>query len=192
MDKSPAECLRSPLSMRERRLHSEWALLQTLVQLNPDRLAQPVRRDTTFLVSLQRVPAIPLDAMRRNCSVTEHRLRISYPRDFPAVPMEAYLEKPVFHPNIHPETGFLCLWEKHGPTNTVEHAVHKAVAMLAWRLLARSLPHCMQAEALEASTNDQRLAEIHSLLRFEPLAGIEHEQGYLDPVSPLPRRRRLL
>jgi hypothetical protein len=188
---NPTEGLHAYRSVRERRLRSEWALLQTLVALNPNRLSGPLWQDTVFLVSLLGTPAVPLDAKDRNLCVTEHRLRIVFPVDFPALPMEAYLANSVFHPNIHPETGFLCLWEKHASTNTVEHALHKTAAMLGWSLLARNAQHCMQAEARKVAMDPDRLAEIRSQLQAEPLSGVNHREGYVYDAPLSPRRRRL-
>ena len=138
----------SPL---ERRLRNEWRLLQHLQALNPERLADIHAEDCTFYVTLLETPALALpdgvDVLR------QHRLRIDFPRYFPAVPMEAFLSVPVKHPNIHPESGFVCLWDTHRVSNTVEHALLKVEAMLGWRLLNLEARHRMQhgCTALEAA-----------------------------------------
>ncbi len=96
--------------------------------------------------------------------------------------MELYLEAPMRHPNIHPITGFVCLWEQHRVSYTVEHAIHRAAAILGWRLLNPDPRHVMQPDAL--------LPEEPALPAAPVLQGIEHPAAFFDPPAT-PRRRRL-
>ncbi len=123
----------------ERRLRAEWDLLIAMVQCNPGRLSHAAASDLSFTVTLSQ----PTSA-----GSTLHDIRVVYPVHFPAVPMELYLRSPVLHPNVHPHTGFVCLWERHRVSNTIEHALHKVSAMLAGRLYNANAPHVMQPEAL--------------------------------------------
>jgi len=50
-------------------------------------------------------------------------VRFAFARFFPAVPIEAYLTRPVFHPNVHPTTGFVCLWSRFSKADTVIEAL---------------------------------------------------------------------
>ena len=187
---SPARWPMPPIRS-DLRLAAEWVILEELVQKNPTRLTNPARRDTVFTLSLLETPALCLSAGGGYRRGTEHPLRIHFPRHFPALPMEAYLIHPVFHPNVHPETGFLCLWDRHVTTNTVEHAVHKTAAMLGWRLLTTTPLHVMQPAAAEVCKDGEQFAEMRSSLDAPPLHGNDHADGYVLHESRGSRRRRL-
>jgi hypothetical protein len=190
-----------PMSNREMRIRSEWALLTELVARNPERLSDPAWRDTTLSVTIRRTPALPLtaaaehgpvpDQIQLDSLLEEHVLRIVFARHFPALPMEAYLMTPVFHPNIHPETGFVCLWQRHSTTNTIEHALHKTVAMLTWRLFTTTPLHTMQPRALALCNEPESLSYVQSLLPAVPLHGIDHHRSYVSQPAPGTYRRRL-
>ena len=173
-----------PSSPTERRLRREWDLLKGLVRLNPDRLSHPAAHDSTFHIALAGTPALPLGSSSPGL-ITEHRLRLHYPRFFPAVPLELYLERPVRHPNIHPISGFVCLWQTHRVDYTAEHALHRTVAILGWRLQNLDARHIMQPDTLSANQ-----AEIERKLEAPPLAGLNHPASHFQAV-PAPRRRRL-
>ena len=134
----------------EQRLAAEWDLLHRLAARNPHRLADLVSDDLSFRLRLLRTPGLVAEqnASGRERVLSEHDVRIVFPRFFPAMPLELYLGTPVRHPNIHPESGFVCLWERHRVSHTVEHAVHKLAAMLGWTLWNREAVHVMQPEAL--------------------------------------------
>lgn len=88
---------------------------------------------------------------------------------------------PVVHPNIHPDTGFVCLWDRHRVSNTVEHALHKLAAMLAGELQNTTPMHVMQPGALGSST------------RYSPsmpLLGVVHDTP-LQMAAATARRQRL-
>lgn len=135
----------------ERRLRSEWALLQALSACNPGRLTALEQRTGEFHLGLRGPHAMSLRDGLPQCIITTHAVRMDFPVHFPAVPMEMFLATPVFHPNVHPETGFVCLWERHRVSNTVEHALHKLVAMLAGELRNTSPLHVMQPAAVDAA-----------------------------------------
>ncbi len=168
-------------SLGERRLQAEWDLLQQLAALNPQRLAQPQGQESEFRVTLLATPALLADG---TTTQPEHHLRIVYPRFFPSIPLELYLAQPVLHPNVHPLTGFVCLWDRHRISNTVEHALHKTVAILGWRLLNLEPRHVMQRAALAL---DAQVTA--SLLQTQPLTGIEHQADYrIEPKTSARRR----
>ena len=152
----------------ERRLQAEWKLLGTLARLNPERIAGVRADDAVFRLTLRGTPAFRLhwDGVE-----STHALRVVYPRFFPMAPLELYLETPVIHPNIHPETGFVCLWDRHRVSNNVEHALHKTVAMLGWRLWNADPLHVMQPECLlQVESNE----DAKDRLRAPLLCGVEH------------------
>ncbi len=173
-----------PSTPTERRLRREWDLLNVLVQLNPARLSGPTAFDSTFQVLLSGTPALPLSE-GSPALLTEHRLRLHYPRFFPAVPLELYLDRPVLHPNIHPVSGFVCLWRVHRVEYGVEHALHRTVAILGWQLQNLDPRHVMQPESLRLNQ-----AETATRLSASPLAGIDHSASRFE-VFPAERRRRL-
>lgn len=174
------------MSQLERRLRNEWDLLQRLAAANPLRLTDLAAEDLIFRFRLRGAPAVALEDMAATVSV--HAVRVQFPRFFPAVPMELFLDKPVLHPNIHPQSGFVCLWEKHRVGHTVATAVHKTIAMLGWRLWNSAPIHVMQPLALEAIRSGGR-PEWLSLASPDLVAaetGVAHGGEGI-----LPRRRRL-
>jgi hypothetical protein len=77
-----------------------------------------------------------------------HRLRIVFPRYYPSMPVEVYLDEPVFHPNVHPDTGFVCLWVKHRIQTTLEQTLAQLQRVLCWGLLNAADEHVMQPDAM--------------------------------------------
>ena len=121
--------------------------------------------------------------------LSRHLLRIEYPRYFPSVPLNLYLEQPVQHPNVHPDTGFVCLWQGHQVANTIEHAIHKCAAILGWRLLNLAPEHVMQPGVLRLATQKQRL---QTLLFAAPLLGVNRPEDAMASGEPIRTRRRRL
>lgn len=176
------------MTASERRLQAEWDLLQTLALLNPGRIDAIAASDRNFHFALHQTPAYagPIaDPFRIR---TKHTLRVFYPYAFPTVPLELYMEEPVWHPNIHPETGFICLWDRHRITNTVEHALHKVVAMMAGTLYNQNATHLMQPDALTwiTGTPDAKAKRPEAA----PLVGIEHEAFSPDSLRNNQEQRR--
>ena len=176
----------------ERRLQAEWELLQRLAQLNPNRLTDISAEDRLFRLTLRETPA-RLARSSNDSPATVHRLHVIYPTYFPAVPLEIYVDDAFWHPNVHPETGFVCIWERHRVDNTVEHALHKVVAMMDGRLYNRDALHVMQPEALDQieQWDDGDVASD----RVKPLIGIAHDTFALDRFAAdqgIPKRRRRL
>jgi ubiquitin-protein ligase len=184
----------------ERRIQTEWRLLQEMAQLNPDRISDFSARDATFYISLRHTPSPVLGAFDgahtpRFDRVTEHRIRVEYPAFFPSLPMEVYLKTPVAHPNIHPESGFICLWQKHLVSNSIEHVLHKTAAMLGWALKSDDATHVMQPKAFAYA----RLhgSEVEMTLHADPLVSVQHLpdvrlEDSLRNVSPSRRRLSVL
>ena len=133
------------MSLLERRLRAEWEVLTALVACNPEQLREPHAQDTTFRVVLHGPQAVHAT---KGLAVHVHDIRVEYPVHFPAVPMELYLAEPIQHPNVHPGTGFVCLWSGHRVSYTIEHALHKTTAMLSGTLVNMEPMHIMQPQAL--------------------------------------------
>ena len=166
----------------ERRLFAEWLLLQQLAAANAGRLTDLCRERAGFRLRLHGPAALSIPKEQQSSRLSVHDLRFEFPVHFPAVPMEMYLRSPVFHPNVHPETGFVCLWDRHRVSNSVEHAMHKLVAMLAGALVNAETLHVMQPGALPCAQTEPM-----------PLQGVAYEPA---PQTRVPgvseRRRRLL
>lgn len=179
-------------SRTERRLRAEWQVLQQLAERNPQRLTDLAAEDYAFRLTLRQTPALlyggepgPLQA--------NHAVRILFPQFFPAAPLELYLDAPIYHPNVHPVTGFVCLWDRHRVSNNVEHALHKLVAILGWRLYNTDAAHIMQPEALQhlQIAGEALAAKLKSpgLLGLDPAPVWFSAENDASPGSP--RRRRL-
>lgn len=168
-------------AVTERRIAAEWLLLQQLVQANPARLSGLRAESASFHVRLHGPVAVSIPNGNHGPVLFEHDLRIDFPVHFPAVPMEMYLATPVAHPNVHPASGFVCLWERHRVSNTVEIAMHKLVAMLAGLLWNGHAPHVMQPEVIPCAAAEPM-----------PLRGVSYEPHFAHPAAQAVRRRRLL
>ena len=136
---------------RQTRLDNEWALLAELSRANPASLDDLSRsRDAAadfFRLPLRRTTALtgtPPHLQRVDAHVVEFR----FPAWFPAVPIEAFLAVPVFHPNVHPDNGFVCLWTRGSTGDTIVTALVRLQNVLGWRLHNASPDHLMQPEAL--------------------------------------------
>ena len=161
--------------LRERRIAAERGFLDAMVRLNPGRLefeSWHRERDT----DIARVRLLDTPASLLNGSVSQtHAVRLVFPAYFPSVPIEAYLDVPVLHPNVHPENGFICLWEKHSAGDTMIQALLQTQRVITGKLHNSNPEHVMQP-ALDPPTP----------LPYFPLATPE------DPTRPQfnkPRRR---
>ncbi len=172
---------------RARRLRAEQDLLRSLLAANPARLRDPQWRDAAVSLTLLATPAL-LAGPPGDQIVREHRLRIGYPLFFPSLPLDLYLDRAVVHPNIHPETGFVCLWDEHRATHTIEHALHKLAAMLAWRLANPAAPHVMQPEAWARMEDPREAGRVRKLLASDALIGVAHPHAFSTPPTVLRRR----
>jgi ubiquitin-protein ligase len=169
-------------SLYERRMHAEWNLLQQLAARNPDRLTDLSLDDGTIVLRLKKTPALLIDGSVHY----EHVISLGFPMHYPAVPMTLHLQEPVLHPNVHPSSGFVCLWADHRITNTVEHALHKTVAILGWRLFNAETVHVMQPAALLRVADAGSAEQLHP---YTPLLGVDGRAE--EPIMPAVRRGRL-
>jgi ubiquitin-protein ligase len=137
-------------TVSERRIANEWTDAQHLQACNTDviRLG-PTRNDgddTLFTLTLRRTNAL----LRTPDGLTlhdEHTATLKLPRFFPAVPIEAYLDVPVFHPNVDPRSGFVCLWDRYSPGDTVIDTILRLQSMLSWSALNLRAEHVLQPDA---------------------------------------------
>lgn len=138
-------------SVHKRRVEQEWKLLLALAAENPEVLQDCVREDkpdgTLFRFQLLQTQALVEEAGQLQI-LHEHTVTLRFPRFFPAVPIEASLARPVFHPNVHPETGFVCLWNRFSSGDTVIEAVRQLQKVISWQVHNETPDHVMQPEAL--------------------------------------------
>ena len=140
-------------SRRADRIEHEWKLLHRLRDANPecveilDRRSSPV--DERFVVRLYRSRGIEQVDGDQLKTRDYHTLRLEFGRLYPDVPIECYVEERLFHPNVRPETGFVCLWEEANPNGTVIQALARVQAMAAFRMLNLNGVHQMNREAAE-------------------------------------------
>ena len=138
-------------SLRADRIEKEWDLLQRLQQLNPPRVQilerRPSATEEIFRVRLFQSPGLEW-AQGTNMRVRPvHTFALRFTRFYPEVPVECYVEEPLFHPNVKPETRFVCLWEEATPRDNVVQALARAQAMAAYRMLNLGGPHLMNPAA---------------------------------------------
>lgn len=138
-------------SVHERRIEQEWKLLLALAAENPEVLQDCVREDKAdgaeFRFRLLQTQARVEEAGQLRV-IDQHEVTLRFPRFFPAVPIEASLARPVFHPNVHPETGFVCLWNRFSSGDTVIEAVRQLQKVISWDLHNEASDHVMQPSAL--------------------------------------------
>jgi len=134
------------MNLRDRRLRKEWEQLQALAAANPDILAAVERVPGEFHVTFANSPAWACEAGKTYVRA-EHVLRYVFPRYYPTLPLDAYFVKPVFHPNVDQENGFVCLWHEYRPGLTIIDAIHITRSIMAHRCVNQDPAHCMQPGA---------------------------------------------
>ena len=138
-------------TLRTDRIEKEWKLLTRLAAHNPefieilDRASSPV--EETFRVRLLRSPGVDSLAGRQPRIRDTHTLRLAFTRFYPEVPIECYVDEPLFHPNVKAETGFVCLWEHANPRDTIIQAVARTQAIAAYRMVNTGAAHLMNKAA---------------------------------------------
>jgi len=141
-----------PSSLRDRRIEQEWLLLNELAAANRGLVEVLHRRKLAdsedFGVRLHNTEGILADD-ETDTRVSSHNVRLSFPRFYPAAPLEAYLSHPVRHPNVDPRNGFVCLWTKYGVRETVVEALSRLQEMITWQRMNLDVEHVMQPEAVD-------------------------------------------
>lgn len=144
-------------SLRADRIDREWKLIDRLARVNPDHLEVLERTSTpnedVFHVRLHHSPGLE-DADGTKLSTRDrHTIRLGFTRFYPEVPIECYVDEALFHPNIRPETGFVCLWQEANPRHTAIQALARAQAMAAFRMVNLGGAHQMNRRAADWYVN---------------------------------------
>ncbi|MGO9241449.1 MAG: hypothetical protein ACLQBJ_11625 [Bryobacteraceae bacterium] len=177
-------------SPRDRRLDNEWALLAELARSNPaslDGLSRSRDAEADFFhVTLHRTAALT-GAPPHLQVVHSHRVEFRFPAWFPAVPIEAFLSVPVFHPNVHPDNGFVCLWTRGATGDTIITALLRLQNVLTWRLHNASPDHLMQPEALAwlAASTSPSATSTTSTSSSPSAVALDPAPGLPLPCTPL-------
>jgi hypothetical protein len=171
--------------MRERRIQNEWKLLQELGARNADIL-QVVERGfgssgEFFRVMLYQTAA-PIQATGGITLRESHQIEFNFPRFFPAVPIEASLQAPVFHPNVDPDNGFVCLWTRTCPGDNIVEAATRIQRIIAWDLVNFAPDHLMQTDAVDWYKNEARTIALPC--GFQPLIPRQFFDGLSHYESP--------
>ena len=138
-------------TLYQRRLEQEWVLLELLHNTSPDILESPKRTSEISgeIFSFGLLQTQGLTGQKGYLeSCDSHVVTLHFPKFFPSTPIEASLAHPVFHPNVHPETGFVCLWNRFSPGDTVMEAISQLQQVITWKLVNQETDHLMQPEAL--------------------------------------------
>lgn len=161
--------------IRGRRIRNEWEWLRRAAAANPGRLFVP--HEPGGFVRLPETPYYAMDgSQRKGISV-----RFEFPEYYPSVPLEAWLEFPVLHPNVHPENGFVCLWDMRQEGASLVGAVRQLQRVVTWDLYNLSADHLMQPGT-----------GVRAPLPYDPVVAppgysLERTAGFL----PETRRKRL-
>lgn len=176
----------------ERRVEQEWRLLQSIADANPEIVRIIARRatETGIAFEIELAETSSLIAGRGGRSISDvHKAILHFPRFFPSMPIEVRLPAPVFHPNVHPETGFVCLWARFSPGDTVVEAVAQLQRVITWELVNREVDHLMQPAALEWFDSPARSEPLPlSCRRIHKPEGLAMAQSYRERPENLRRR----
>jgi hypothetical protein len=135
---------------RGQRLSNEYRRLIELASINSTLLQVFAREshgaydDIPF--RLTDSPAVLKEEDRLSVAAS-HEGVLRFPMLFPSMPIEAYLARPVFHPNVDPFTGFMCLWERYSPTYTGAEALQQVRRILSWDAVNLGAVHLLQPHA---------------------------------------------
>jgi len=138
------------IDLREVRVRNEWEVLRQVALLNPSFVeildCRSAPEEDLFRVTLHQACGIVQVGATREF-VFSHTAEICFARFFPSVPIEVHLATPIFHPNIDPANGFVCLWSKFSPGDTVLEVLYRLQHIISWNLVNLEGAHVMQREA---------------------------------------------
>lgn len=180
-------------SLRADRIEKEWSLLGRFAKINSSQLeivqhcVSPA--EDVFLVRLHNSPGIESVKGEQILTRDAHSIRLSYPRFYPEIPIECYIDDALFHPNVKPETGFMCLWEQANPRDTVIQAIARVQAMAAYRMVNTGEAHLMNREAARWYMTIGRPRDLVPLT-WEELKVFEVHNGQILWIEPGRQLRR--
>ena len=177
--------------VRDRRIENEWALFCSAQHRNPALLeilgkqAGPDGESFSFI--LLATPGL-VEIEGQKVLFSSHRAELRFPRFFPYVPTEVRLVRPVFHPNVDPSNGFVCLWSRFAVEDTVVTALQRLQKVVAWELINQNPRHIIHQAAIDWYNNPLR--EFSLPLPYTPIITSDPLPAEHAP-TPLQRRSRL-
>lgn len=172
--------------LRRDRIDKDEQLLGRLSALNPGMLRQVTRaaRAGEELIEAELLDSPAILEPRGDTPLVgrRHLLRIRYPRFYPEVPLELFVERPIFHPNVDADTGFVCLWAEARPRDNLVRAIGIFQAMAAYRIVNLKAAHLLNPAAAKWYSQSPAASVL-------PLAGpelrvFEVRQGRLQWLEP--------
>jgi ubiquitin-protein ligase len=146
-----------------RRVEQEWLLLQTLASQNHSVLEvldrKQERAGDLFRVIVRQTCGLVKGASGLN-SLETHTAVFQFPEFFPSMPIEASLIEPVFHPNVHPQSGFVCLWNRCSAGDTIMEALTRLQQVITWELMNEDQQHVLQPESIAWYRDPQRAIQL--------------------------------
>ena len=138
-------------SLRDRRLINEWKILEELGRTNQQIVEVLDHRSVADSDSFHIVLHNTSGMVRREGQRTilhSHPVAFRFARFFPALPIEAKLALPLFHPNVDSETGFVCLWNRFSAGDTIVEAIIQLQQIICWKQMNLQEEHVLQPEAV--------------------------------------------
>ncbi len=176
--------------VRDRRIENEWALLCDAQRRYPTLLEVLGKHSgpdgDSFAILLQDTSGL-VEIDGQKTLVSSHEAEIRFPRFFPYVPMEATLQRPVFHPNVDARNGFVCLWSCFAVEDTVVTALRQLQKVIAWDLINQDPRHVIQPAAVEWYNDPPR--EFSLPLPYTPIASPDSLTSEHAPPHLVHRRR---
>lgn len=169
------------MNLRARRIEQEWLLLERLASANPSIVCTVAREKQGFEVNLRESPAWTQGTSGPRIRMN-HTVHYMVPRFYPSLPVEGYLARPVFHPNVDQVSGFLCLWSDYQPRQTIVDALQITRAILAHHCFNLHPDHCMQPDALGCEALPMSPLLIPESCRTDTLAGRANARPRLTPL----------
>ncbi len=184
MSSASPQLPKSAESIRSRRVAGEWNLLLRLCDHNPDILRVLACKQHCGADRFEIAFSSSALSFEATCPLSAFEAEIVFPDFFPAVPIQAFVRPLLLHPNIHPETGFVCLWSQMCSTDTIVDALLRLQGMAGWTLYNEDAEHLMQADAFERRGTREPLP-------FEPIqlpTDVKATRAYRMPPSQFRRR----
>lgn len=121
-------------SLRDRRLEQEIRIFQELAAANADRMrVRSIGTDgDAYLVSFRLSGCEFLSLDRRVGDGMDMEIRFT--RYYPLVPPEVSFIPAIFHPNVSPESGFVCLFEDYRMEYGVVEYLQIAQQVATWQI----------------------------------------------------------
>ena len=169
------------MNLRNRRIDTEWHLLNDLADANSATLVAISRSEDEFRIDMRESPAWMGGKYKQQIEPA-HLVRYVYPRYYPSLPLEGYFVRPICHINVDAVTGFICLWQDYRPAQTIVDAILITRAIMACKVANWDPAHRMQHDV---ATEHRELYELSMPALILPISC----HGLL--LHQRPDRRRL-